>query len=137
VHTQAGTLTSLKELTIAENPDGSRSRRRRNVPTGSSDGSTDEQLTVHVGHRLRQCRDSRGPTQAEAAEAAGITRNALGRLESKQFPNPSLQTLLALMIVYRLCSLEELLGPLPSDRLAKEWQDAGWVGRRQGSTPTK
>ncbi|MGH3854604.1 MAG: helix-turn-helix transcriptional regulator [Pseudonocardiaceae bacterium] len=115
-----------------DNQDKNPARRRRAAPNGVSTVLSDEQSTVHLGHRLRQCRDSRGLTQAQAAAEAGITRNALGRLEGKQFPNPCLQTLLALMQVYRLRSLEELFGPLPSHRLAKEWAEAGWAGTRHG-----
>ncbi|MGH3873556.1 MAG: helix-turn-helix domain-containing protein [Pseudonocardiaceae bacterium] len=112
--------------------------RCRAAPNGASAVPSDDQSTVHLGRRLRQCRDSSGLTQAQAAAAAGITRNALGRLEGKQFPNPCLQTLLALMQVYRLHSLEELLGPFLSQQLAKEWAQAGWAGtRHEGSaTPT-
>ncbi len=117
-------------------PDDQEERAARGGRAARSNVSTpsdDEQSTVHLGRRLRQCRDSRRLTQAQAAAAAGITRNALGRLEGKQFPNPSLQTLLALMQVYGLRSLEELLGPLPSHLLAKEWAEAGWTGTRRGS----
>lgn len=122
-------------MPLSDKDEGKRPRRRRpavlsSVPTASSD---DARSTVHIGQRLRAWREERRLTQEDAAGAAGITRNALGRLEAKQFPNPSLQTLLGLMRVYELGSLEELLGPLPSYRLAKDWEETGWIGTRRSS----
>lgn len=111
-------------------PGSGRRRHRpavlRSVPTSGSA----EQSTIHIGHRMRACREAKGLTQEAAAAEAGITRNALGKIESRQFPNPTLQTMLALMQVYGLRSLEELLGPLPSYRLANDWQRSGWAGTR-------
>ncbi len=111
---------------------GNQHRRRvlRSVPSDLPDAHS----TVHIGHRLRDCRERQGLTQENAAGAAGLTRNALASLEGKQFPNPHLQTLLALMQVYKLSSLEELLGPLPSYRVANSWEAAGWTGTRRQSS---
>lgn len=108
-------------------------RRRPTVLSSVPPPASYEQSTVHIGSHLRACREKNKLTQEDAAGAAGITRNALGRLERERFPNPSLRTLLALMQVYKLHSLEELLGPLPSYRLAKDWKEAGWAGTRHAS----
>lgn len=61
---------------------------------------------------------------------AGITRNALAALESKPLPDPHLSTLLSLMVVYRVVSIEALLGTTPSVLLAHEWRSRGWAGGR-------
>lgn len=92
-----------------------------------SSGEDAAQLTVHVGERLRACRESRGLTQGQAAAAAGITRNALSALERRQFPDPSLRTLLGLQRAYGLATIEELLGggPMPSRVLADLMLGAG------------
>lgn len=118
----------------SRNADSSKRRSRPTVISSVPSDDADAQPTVHVGRRLRVCRVQRKLTQEQAAGAAGLTRNALGRLEAQQFPNPSLRTLVALMQVYELGSLEELLGPLPSYRLANSWEDAGWTGPRRESS---
>jgi transcriptional regulator with XRE-family HTH domain len=87
---------------------------------------------VHVGQRLRRLRQARGLTQEQAAAAAGLTRNTLGSLERERFPDPHLSTLLTLMHVYQLGTLEELLGPLPSARVANAWEEEGRTGTRRG-----
>lgn len=82
---------------------------------------TDDHSTVHLGQTLRERRLAAGLTQERAAALAGITRNALAKLEKQQLPNPSLRTLLALMRAYELDSVEALLGPLPSAVAAAMW----------------
>jgi hypothetical protein len=64
---------------------------------------------------------------------AGITRKTIAEHEKAKFPNPKLSTLLRLMVTYDLRSLEELLGPVPSARLATAWEEEGWEGAREGS----
>ena len=81
----------------------------------------DEQFTIHLGNVFRSCRARAGLTQEQAANRAGITRNALAALEKKPLPNPSLKTLLSLMRAYDLDSIEVLLGPVPSRLLAAAW----------------
>ncbi|ORA60863.1 MULTISPECIES: helix-turn-helix transcriptional regulator [Mycobacteriaceae] len=86
------------------------------------------QSTVHLGQVLRAHRERAKLTQEQAAVRAGITRGALAALEKKQFPDPHLSTLLALMLTYRLGSLEALLGPSHSEVLAATWHAQGWQG---------
>jgi transcriptional regulator with XRE-family HTH domain len=70
----------------------------------------------------------------QAAAAAGLTRNTIGSLESARFPDPKLSTLLRLMRAYDLSSVEELLGPIPSARLAAAWEQDGWESARDASS---
>jgi DNA-binding XRE family transcriptional regulator len=93
----------------------------------------DDQLTVHLGQRLRSIRDAAGMTQETAANSAGLTRNTLASLEKHPFSDPKLSTLLRLMRVYQLGSLEELLGPLPGARLAAALEAEGWQSARRRS----
>jgi DNA-binding XRE family transcriptional regulator len=88
----------------------------------------DDQSTVHVGMALKRRREAAGLTQEQAAAQAGITRNALSALEKKQYPDPHLSTLLALMLTYEVHSIEALLGPVPSQFVAGHWQAQGWPG---------
>lgn len=86
---------------------------------------TNEQSTIHLGNVFRGCRARAELTQEQAANRAGITRNALAALEKKALPNPSLRTLLSLMRAYDLDSIEVLLGPVPSRLLAAAWLAQG------------
>ncbi len=88
----------------------------------------DDQSTVHVGMALKRRREAADLTQEQAAAKAGITRNALSALEKKQYPDPHLSTLLALMLTYEAQSIEALLGPVPSQLIAGQWQAHGWLG---------
>lgn len=108
-----------------ERPNGTRGHRRpplHAVP----DLDAASQLRVHLGDRLRAVRKQCGLTQEKAAVGAGITRGRLAELEKARFPNPTLSTLLRLMRTYELRSLEELLGPVPSAKLAEAWEEEGW-----------
>lgn len=69
-------------------------------------------------------------TQEQAAQAAGITRNVIVTLEGSRFSDTKLSTLLRLMRAYELGSIEDLLGPLPSSRLAAAWDAQGWQAAR-------
>jgi transcriptional regulator with XRE-family HTH domain len=93
-----------------------------------------DQPRVHLGNRLRAARMATGLTMERAAVAAGLTRNTIGSLENARFPDPKLSTLLRLMRVYGLSSLEELLGPVPSARLAAAWEHEGWETSRGESS---
>jgi transcriptional regulator with XRE-family HTH domain len=85
-----------------------------------------DQSSVHLGNRLRAVREQTGLSQEKAAGKAGITRNRLALLEKTRFPNPTLSTLLGLMRAYKLRSIEELLGPVPSARLVAAWPEEDW-----------
>ncbi|MFK3676555.1 helix-turn-helix domain-containing protein [Microbacterium sp. NPDC090218] len=61
-----------------------------------------------VGPRLQALRARRGVTLAEVAEATGISRSTLSRLETGQ-RRPSLELLLPLARMYRV-SLDDLVG---------------------------
>lgn len=116
-----------------ERPSG---RRRPGRPRLHSvpDPDPTNQLRVHLGERLRTVRKLSGLTQEQAAVAAGVTRTTIAELEGARFPNPKLSTLLRLMRTYELGSLEELLGSVPSARLAAAWEEEGWgTSREEGS----
>lgn len=98
------------------------------------DPDPSDELQVHLGERLRAIRKENALTQEKAAVAAGMTRNALADLEKARLPNPGLRTLLRLMRTYQLRSLEELLGPIPSARLAAAWEEEGWEPVRAGGS---
>lgn len=86
-------------------------------------GRTRDQSNVHFGAVLRERRKAAGLTQAEAAKAAGLARNTIVDLERAQFPDPRLSTLIALAEVYRLGSVEELLGELPTSGYRDAWRE--------------
>jgi transcriptional regulator with XRE-family HTH domain len=88
---------------------------------------------VHLGERLRAVRERAGLSQEKAAVASGISRNTLVTLEKARFGNPKLGTLLRLMRTYKLRSIEELLGPVPSARLAAAWEAEEWNSREESS----
>ena len=111
-------------------PPGTRRTVLRSVPDPDPGG----QLKVHLGLRLRAARQAAGLTQEQAAARAGITRNVIVTLEGSRFSDAKLSTLLRLMRAYELGSIEELLGPLPSSRLAAAWEAEGWLGAR-GAQP--
>ena len=104
----------------------------RRLSAVSTPGSA--QSAVHRGQVLRAHREATGLTQERAAVAAGLTRNTLVAIEKARFPDPHLSTLLALMKVYGVGSLDELLGSMPSRTLADEWEAAGWEGGRPRAT---
>jgi DNA-binding XRE family transcriptional regulator len=111
-------------------------KRHRRVLRSVPGTASDDQSAVHVGQRLRQIRQRCGYTQEQAAAAAGLTRNTLVSLERARFPDPRLSTLLALMRAYQLGSLEDLIGPLPSARLASAWQSDRPIRQRRPATPS-
>lgn len=90
----------------------------------------DAQSSVHVGRHLRRLREGAGLSQEVAAVRAGLTRNTLGRLESHPLPDMRLSTLFALMELYDVGSLEELLGVPPSRRALADWVQVGRPGLR-------
>lgn len=88
------------------------------------------QFSVHVGRQLRRLRHDHGWSIDAAAAKAGLSRNTLGGLETQQLPNPTLSTLLALMELYGVRTIEELLGVPPSRSLLQAWVQAGRPGQR-------
>lgn len=88
------------------------------------------QSNVHLGARLRDLRLGRGWSIEQAAARAGLSRNTLGGLETNPLPNPNLSTLLALMELYQLRSIEELFGSVPSRSLLEAWVANGRPGTR-------
>lgn len=103
-----------------------------------SDGDPDAQSTVHVGEHLKALRISCQLTQEQAASRASVTRNTIMDLEKRRLPNPHLHLLLALMYVYDVGSIEELLGFVPSRRAAEErWRMSERMGSPlAGGNPT-
>ena len=60
--------------------------------------SNDTEIMTAIGVRLQTLRKSRGLTQTDAAERAGLGRNTLYRAE--QGDNPTLQTIVRLLRTY-------------------------------------
>jgi transcriptional regulator with XRE-family HTH domain len=88
------------------------------------------QSNVHLGSRLRELRHDAGWSIEAAAARAGLSANTLANLERAALPNPNLSTLLSLMEIYKLDSIEELLGWLPSRLLLGAWVARGRPGTR-------
>lgn len=84
---------------------------------------SDPAIMGELGRRLRRIRKSRGLTQAEAAERAGLDRTTVSRTERGD--NPTLLTFIRLLRVYgRLEALEAFipepeLSPVSLIRAAK------------------
>ena len=74
-------------------------------------------LTRQIGARIAGVRKQRGVSQADAAVALGLTSAALSNIECGK-STPSLATLLRMVVVFRLDTVETLLGELPSQELA-------------------
>jgi transcriptional regulator with XRE-family HTH domain len=82
----------------------------RPMSDDTAEDPTDEVLDK-VGERLRHIRTSRGATLADLAEATGISKSTLSRLESGQ-RRPSLELLLPIARAHRV-PLDELVGAPP------------------------
>jgi DNA-binding XRE family transcriptional regulator len=81
------------------------------VEARSADGSDSpavEAALQHVGARLKRVRRQRGMTLTGVAEATGISKSTLSRLETGQ-RRPTLELLLALSQTYRV-PLDDLVG---------------------------
>lgn len=86
--------------------------------------------SVHLGDHLRDLRKAEGWSIEAAASKAGLSANTLANIERSAFPNPTLSTLLALVEIYRLRSVEELFGRLPSRVVLAHWVASGRPGSR-------
>ena len=91
---------------------------------------TDAQKSMHLGSRLRSLRETIGLSQEAAAVRAGMTRNTLARHESAPLPDLKLSTMLALMELYGVPSLDALIGQTPAQHLLEAWIDGGRPGLR-------
>jgi transcriptional regulator with XRE-family HTH domain len=85
---------------------------------------------VHVGERLRALRLDRGLSQESAAARAGMTRNTLARHEAARLPDLKLSTMLALLELYNLSSLDDLVCRPAVRPLLEVWIDEGRPGLR-------
>lgn len=73
--------------------------------------ASDVEILQEIGRRLAALRQSRGLTQADAAERAGMSRNTLYRAERGD--NPTLHTVIRLLRTYgRLPALDAFV-PAP------------------------
>jgi transcriptional regulator with XRE-family HTH domain len=73
--------------------------------------ATDREILGTIGERLAALRKTRGLTQQDAADRAGLGRNTLYRAENGD--NPTLQTVIRLLRVYgRLAAVESFI-PAP------------------------
>jgi transcriptional regulator with XRE-family HTH domain len=74
-----------------------------------------------IGDRLRELRDRHGFSREDVEMLTNrvVTARNLKSLERAPTPNPTLRTLLALQRVYRVGSIEDLLGEIdyPSSHL--------------------
>jgi DNA-binding XRE family transcriptional regulator len=83
--------------------------------------------SVCAGHGALRKRLAPDKSRREVAEGMGLNEATLRQLERSDSPNPSLKTLLAVQHYFGLASIEELLGTMPSRKLAEmlhESQDA-------------
>lgn len=71
-----------------------------------------EQLSANLSRNLRQLRQLRGFTQARLAEASGVPRATIAKLETGS-PNPTLWVLARLAHALRV-GIEELVAVPPS-----------------------
>jgi len=81
--------------------------------------ATDETVLQDLGERLAAARIRAGPTQAELARAAGVSRGMVERLErggSSQLAN-LVRCLRALGLLANLAALAPAAGPTPIDLL--------------------
>lgn len=109
---------------------GSAMAKRASTRLRAVDVQTHDHSSVHVGSHLRGLRLGRGWSIEEAAVKAGLSRNTLGGLETSALPNPTLSTLLALMELYELATIESLFAPEPSRELLRAWVASGRPGTR-------
>lgn len=76
-------------------------------PAGIRDVAKD---ILVIGERLRSLRKSRGLTQSQLAELAGVAQNYISQIEHGQAANPSLKLIERLAVALTI-PLAELLGP--------------------------
>lgn len=88
--------------------------------------ASDAEIMAGIGARLEALRKSRGLTQTDAAERAGLGRNTLYRAE--QGDNPTLQTIVRLLRTYGR------LGALSTFIPAAEISPMARLRARQGRT---
>jgi len=90
--------------------DQSGRRRRVDVVRSPAADATPEAFATMVGQALRRIRQERGWTQAELAEAAGLSSNYVARLERGELV-PSF------LVVHQLCTA---LGVQPNELIEVE-----------------
>jgi transcriptional regulator with XRE-family HTH domain len=56
--------------------------------------SLERRYMTELGKRIRSARETRGMTQKQAAQAAGIATDMISRLENGRYQSPGLRTLL-------------------------------------------
>lgn len=72
--------------------------------------------SAHFSERLKTLRKKKGWSTRRLADAMGMSPSLVTKLERGR-ANPELATLLRLQRAFGLCSIEELLGDLPSAEL--------------------
>ena len=70
-----------------------------------------------LGAKLRELRERRGETQREVADAVGVSRFMIIRLERDQFKRSTSTTVIARLADHFGVSIDEMLGELPDDRV--------------------
>jgi transcriptional regulator with XRE-family HTH domain len=65
------------------------------VPRSAATRHDQERALREFGHRVRSARNSRGLTQNELADIAGVDRKTISRIENSRF-SPSLANVLAI-----------------------------------------
>jgi transcriptional regulator with XRE-family HTH domain len=78
------------------------------------DDETVDQAKSVFRRRVRELREDRGWSYAEAAVGSGLTRGNWRKIETGDVDDPSLTSLLRMQRRLGLASIEELFGPLPS-----------------------
>ena len=72
---------------------------------------------MRLGAKLRELRERRGETQREVADAVGVSRYMIIRLERDQFKRSTSTTVIARLADYFGVSVDEMLGVSPDDHV--------------------
>lgn len=106
-------------MVVPAAPSGEGLRPTRKT-AGQGPGGSDA-WKLAVGRRIRELRGSK--SQEQLARLAGISDGTLAAIESGR-SDPRLGTLLRLVTALELSCVEEVLGPLPTDRILSYSGDA-------------
>ncbi|WP_181233130.1 helix-turn-helix domain-containing protein [Enhygromyxa salina] len=69
-------------------------KQRPRGRTRDDRASVERRYMTELGKRIRNARETRGMTQRQAAQAAGIATDMISRLENGRYQSPGLRTLL-------------------------------------------
>jgi len=93
------------------------------APTPRFTGGLSEAARSRLGSRIRNLAATRGVSQTALVKRTGLGRSTIEDLWWGR-SNPTLNTVLAVVYVLRLGSIEELLGPLGTQLILGDMVDA-------------